>query len=288
VTGGRGSSGVTLLELLAALLTSAVVLAGTHQVLLTTRRFGRVQSAMLEVHQSIRIASQILTAELRELDPSGGDIIAMGSDSISIRAMRGLAITCAPATSSGAIVVRDRLSFGYRAVDPSRDRALVLTGGAAASDDDDTWSDFGISSVSSGAQCDDGGAGTRITLVDAGGLVEAIAVGTPLRTYERVVYRLYADGSDAWWLGVRGWAGGSWAAISPVAGPFQRGIGLAFSYQDSLGSPVTEPARVVRVGFALRGVSSAAVERVRGIPAQYRDSLSGIVAPRNGRRGNAP
>ena len=288
VTGARGSPGVTLLELMAALLLCGVVLAGAHQVLLTARRFGRAQSAMLEVHQSIRTASQVLTAELRELDPDGGDIIAMGTDSISIRAMRGLAVTCAPAaTGSGAIVVRDRLTFGYRAVDPARDRALVLTGSGAGSGGDDTWLDFGVSSVSAGARCDDGGAGTRITLVDGGGRVDAIAVGSPLRTYERVVYRLYADESDMWWLGVRGWTGGTWAAISPVAGPFQHGVGLAFTYQDSMGARTPEPARVASVGFTLRGVSSAVVERV-GAPARYADSLSGIVAPRNSRRGDVP
>jgi len=289
VTGARGSPGVTLLELMAALLLSAVALAGAYQVLLTARRFVRAQSAMLEVQQSIRAASQVLTAEIREVDPSGGDIVAMGTDSISIRAMRGLAVTCAAAaTGSATIVVRDRLTFGYRAVDPARDRALVLTGSGAGSGGDDTWSDFGISSASAGVRCDDGGAGTRITLVDGGGPVDAIAVGSPIRTYERVVYRLYADESDIWWLGVRGWTGGSWAAISPVAGPFQHGVGLAFAYQDSMGARAAEPARVARVGFTLRAVSSAVVERARGAPARYGDSLSGIVAPRNGRRGDVP
>ena len=281
---GRGSPGVTLLELVVALLLSAVVLAGAYQVLVTARRLVRIQSAMLEVQQNIRAATQVLTAELRELDPEGGDIVAMGVDSISIRAMRGLAVTCAaPATGSAAIVVRDGLTFGYRAVDPGRDRALVLTASGAGGGDD-TWSDFGISSVSPGARCDDGVAGTRIALVDGGGPVDAIAAGSPIRTYERVVYRLYADESDTWWLGVRGWTGGSWAAISPVAGPLQQGAGLALTYQDSLGAPTSEPARVARVGFTLRAVSGVPMAGASGSPSRYSDSLRAVVVPRNGRR----
>jgi len=287
VRGAPGGTGVTLLELLAALLVSAVVLAGAYRVLLTARRFVMVQSATLEVHQSIRAASQVLTAELRELDPGGGDIVALGPDSISIRAMRGLAVTCAPATSSsGSVVVRDRLSFGYRAVDPGRDRALILmpSGGSGG----DTWLDLGISSVSPGAACDDGANGTRLALVGGGGQVAAVAAGSPVRTYERLVYRLYADESDTWWLGVRGWTGGSWAAISPIAGPLRRGTGLAFSYLDSLGAATTNPAQVARMAFTLRAVSSAVVATGAGSPTRYADSLSGIVVPRNGRRRIAP
>jgi hypothetical protein len=184
--------------------------------------------------------------------------------------------------------VRDRLTFAYRAVDPERDRALVLTGGGAGSGDDDAWSDFGIASVAAGVRCDDGAAGTRLALAGGGGTADAIAVGSPVRTYEHLVYRLYADESGIWWLGVRGMTGGHWAAISPVAGPFEHGSGLAFSYRDSLGAATADPVRVAEVAFALRAVSSAAIPSAGGASARYADSLNAGVTPRNGRRGGPP
>jgi type II secretory pathway pseudopilin PulG len=285
----RSTSGITLLELVVALLLSSVAVAGAYRLLLTVGRFLRLQSATMEVHQSLRAAAQVLEAELRELDPQGGDIVAMGADSISIRAMRALAVTCtSPAPGSGAIVTRDRLSFGYRAVDPERDRALVLTAGGSGSAGGDAWQDFGISSVSPGARCDDGAAGTRLALVAGVGPADAIAAGSPVRTYERVVYRLYADESGTSWLGIRGMTRGSWAAISPVTGPLERGAGLALSYRDSSGAPTTDPGRVAAVAFSLRAVSSAILPRARGGSGRYADSLRAVVTPRNGRGGDAP
>lgn len=286
---GRRSPGITLIELVVALLLSAAAAAGAHRVLLTAGRFLRLQSAMVEVHQSLRAVSQVLSSELRELDPQGGDIVAMGADSISIRAMRGLAVTCSsPAPGSGAIVTRDRLTFGYRAVDPERDRALVLAGGGPESGGDEEWRDFGISSATPAARCDDGAMGTRLALVDGAGAPREIAAGSPVRTYERVVYRLYADETGTSWLGIRGMTRGSWAAISPVAGPLQRGTGLALSYRDGLGAPTADPTRVAAVSFTLRAVSSAALRLTGGASGPYADSLVATVAPRNGRLERSP
>jgi type II secretory pathway pseudopilin PulG len=278
--------GATLLELVLALVLSSVVVAGAYQVLMTTRRFLRAQAAHAEVHQSLRAAAQVLSAELRELDPQGGDIVAMAADSISIRAMRGLAVTCAPPMpGSGAVVTRDRLTFGYRAVDPERDRVLILTGGGSRGQE--AWRDLEIATVSP-AQCDDGGAGTRLALVDGEGVADAVVAGSPVRTYERVVYRLYADESGTSWLGVRGMSRGAWAAISPVAGPLERRLGLALTYQDSLGLGTADPTRVAAVLLTLRAVSSAVLQAGRGRAAPYADSLSTLVAPRNGRRQDPP
>jgi type II secretory pathway pseudopilin PulG len=284
----RGGRGTTLLELVVALLVSAVAIAGAYRVLLAVQRFVLLESGRLEVQQALRAASQVLAAEVRELDPQGGDIVAMGPDSLSIRAMRLLTVTCAsPAPASGAVVVRDRLTYGYRAVDPGRDRALVLTG-TGPGNGDEAWLDFAISGVEAGARCDDGAPGTRLTLVDDSGRVAALGAGSPVRTYERLVYRLYADETGAWWLGMRSWTGGSWAAISPVAGPLLRRTGLALSYEDTAGVATSDPARVASVGLTIRASSSALVERVGLAPARVMDSLRAVVAPRNGRRGYPP
>jgi prepilin-type N-terminal cleavage/methylation domain-containing protein len=277
--------GFTLLELMVALVLGTVVLGAVGQALVATQRFFRLQASVLEVREGLRAATQVLTAELRELDPSGGDVVAMGADSISIRATRGLEFVCAPPDPvSGRIAVRSSLSSGYRDVDPARDRALVLREGDPATEDDDTWLDLGIASAGGSMTCADGAAAAELRLTGSVGALDSVAPGAPVRWYERVVYRLYADETGAWWLGVRGWSGGAWAALSPVAGPLRHPSGLELSYYDTSGAATAEPARVARIAVSVRGVGSALLQSVGGRQGRWADSLATLVFPRNGRR----
>jgi len=277
--------GYTLVELVVALVLGAVVLSATGEVFLATRRFFLLQSSVLEVQEGLRAAMQVLSAELRELDPSGGDIVALGSDSISIRATRGLEFVCAPPDPvTGRVVVRSSLSSGYRAVDPARDRALVFRDGDGATEDDDAWLDLGIASAGGAARCADGAAATEFRLLGAVGALDSVQIGAPVRWYGRAVYRLYADETGAWWLGVRSWSGGAWAAISPVAGPLRHPLGLQLTYYDASGAATAEPSRVARIALVVRGVGSALLQQTRGEQSHWADSLATEVFPRNGRR----
>jgi prepilin-type N-terminal cleavage/methylation domain-containing protein len=277
--------GFTLVELIVALVLGTVVLSAVGQALVVTQRFFRLQASVLEVREGLRAATQVLSAELRELDPSGGDIVALGSDSISIRATRGLEFVCAPPDpAAGRIAVRSSLSSGYRDVDPARDRALVLREGDPTTQDDDTWLDLGIASAGGSTTCSDGAAATELRLTGAVGALDSVGPGAPVRWYERVVYRLYADETGAWWLGVRGWSGGAWAALSPVAGPLRHPSGLELSYYDASGTATAEPTQVVRIALAIRGVGSALLQSVGGKQGRWSDSLATVVFPRNGWR----
>jgi prepilin-type N-terminal cleavage/methylation domain-containing protein len=281
----RLARGYTLVELSVALVLGVVVLSAAGQVFLASQRFFRLQSSALEVHEGLRAALQVLSADLRELDPFGGDIVAIGPDSISIHATRGLEFVCAPPDpATGRIVVRSSLSSGYRAVDPARDRALVFRGGDGAAEDDDPWLDLGIASAGGAAQCADGAAATVLELVGAVAALDSVGIGAPVRWYERVVYRLYADETGAWWLGVRGWSGGAWAAISPVAGPLRHPLGIQFTYYDTSGAATAEPSRVAKIALVIRGVGSALLQEMRGRQTHWADSLATVVFPRNGRR----
>jgi hypothetical protein len=285
----RRGRGLTLVELVIGLGLAAVVVDAAWRTLLVGHRFVREQAAVMEVRRGLLAATQVLSAELRELDPSGGDLIAMGPDSVSIRAPRALAFVCAaPVPGTGRLVVLDSLSYGYRAVDPARDRALVFREGRADTPDDDAWLDFGIGSVAAGGNCDGGAAGTGLELTGSVAALDSVTVGSPVRTYERATYRAYRDGDGIWWLGVRSFTHGAWAAISPVAGPLRSASGLSFSYFDLAGAPTGDPAAVSRIAFAVRGMSSALLQEARGRQRRFEDSLTASVALRNGLRGAGP
>jgi len=279
-------AGFTLVEVLVAAVLSGVALGAVGLLLQSNQRFYRSQSQILDVEEGLRAVAQLLPAELRELSAQGGDILAMGRDSITLRAMRSLGIVCAePDASTGSVVLADSLTFAWRAADPSRDRALVFRDGDPATADDDRWLDLGLGSVRTGAACSDGSAGTALTLTGATEQLDGVTPGAPLRTYERVTYRLYADDQGLSWLGERGYSSAGWSALSPVAGPLRRGGGLQLDYYDSTGAATADPGAVARVRVAVRGLSAGPIDEPGRTSSgrAYEDSLVVQAALRNGR-----
>jgi type II secretory pathway pseudopilin PulG len=280
----RREGGLTLVELLVVLVLTGAVVAVICQSLQSNQRFYRSQSQVLDVEEGLRAIAQLLPAELRELNARGGDVIAMGRDSITLRAMRSLGVICAPPNvSAGSVTIADSLVFGWRAVDPSRDRALVFRDGEESTANDDRWLDFGVAGLSAGAACGDGSAGTTVRLTGTTSDLDGVSAGSPLRTYERVTYRLYTDDQGLSWLGERGSSDGGWSALSPVAGPLRRVGGLSFDYFDSAGAPATIATAITRIGVVARGLSAGtiAVPGRATTGRQYEDSVVVQAALRN-------
>jgi len=282
----RRAAGFTLIELIIAIVLAGIVLGAIYQTLQNNQRFYRSESQVLDVQQGVRAVAQLLPSELREVDAVAGDILAMGPDSITIRALRNTFFICAPPNvGAGTIITRNGQVFGYRSVDPTRDRALVFREGKTQVMNDDEWLDFAISSVTTGAACTDGtGAGTTMTL--AGGptpRLDSVTVGSPIRTYERVTYRLYVDSAGVGWLGVSDYVNGSWAAVAAVAGPLNSAGGIELSYYDSTGTVTATATSVAQIGLVVRGLSAAPIQ-IPGRRAnlqKYQDSMTVRVALRN-------
>ena len=275
--------GFTLVELLVVLVVTGVALGAVGLLLTSSQRFYRSASQVLDVEDGLRAVAQLVPAELREASARGGDIVGMGRDSVTLRAMRSLAVVCAaPNAGAGSVVVADSLTYGWRTVDPSRDRALVFRDGDPASAADDRWLDLAVTDVRPGA-CADGSAGTTLELAGATAELDGVPEGAPLRTYERVTYRLYTDDQGVSWLGQRGLSSSGWSALSPVAGPLRQAGGLVFEWYDSSGAATTDPAAVARVGVAVRGVSVDPIDvpgrRTSG--RAYEDSVYVQAALRN-------
>ena len=278
-------AGFTLVELMIAIAMSSIVLGAVYRILVNNQRFYRAQSQIVDVQQNVRAVAEILPAELRELDAADGDIIAMSDTSLTIKAMRGITSICAaPDVANGKITVRNGLTYGYRAVDPTRDSVLVFADDNTQFSSDDTWLHAPAAVVTTGVTCTDGAAATRYTLTGmVGGIAQLSKVtdGSPVRSFEVVNYRLYDDGTGTWWLGVRSFASGAWAATSPVAGPLRPTDGIGFTYYDATGAVTATRADVAQIAIAVRGRSTEPIQ-VQGRPTgRYQDSLTVRVALRN-------
>src|SRR5437773_316193 len=117
--------GLTLVELLVALVLLSIVSAALYRVLVSNQRIYQAQTQRIDMQQNIRAAAQILPADLRELDASEGDISAASATSVTFRAMRWIGIMCSapvtgplPAAQTPGLVVH----VVVRRPDPRRQR----------------------------------------------------------------------------------------------------------------------------------------------------------------------
>lgn len=272
----RGRRGFTIVELIVAIVVSTIVLGAAYGLLLNNQRFYRSQTQIVDVQSNVRAVAQILPAELRELSPTGGDIMAMSDTSVTIRAMRALGIVCDVSDSANArLVLRNSQWYGYRAIDPERDGIFIFRDADTLAASDDGWVLAGVAQTSNEA-CEDDTPGTRVDLenvVGGAGVLSGVTLGSPVRTFETVRYHLYQD-AGAWWLGVSTLAEGTWSGSSPVAGPLLEGSGLAFSFLDAAGAAATDSSRVRTIRVTVRGESSQPINMQGRPQGLYRDSLT--------------
>jgi len=239
--------GFTVPELVLALGLFAVVMAGVSRVLLTQKRLYRELGQRADLSDNLRAAGDILSSDLWGLDAMDGDILAMGPDSIRIRAERAFSGVCGPTTSP--LRLRNDLAFGIR--DFAVGDSLLIY-----SSPDSAWRTGVVTS-----------APTRVSCPDS-------VLVTPVRAFEVVTYRSYRASDGAYYIGVRD-AGG----LQPIAGPLSP-AGLLFTFFDSSGAPTLVPRAVVAIGVRIRMQSAEPVTR-RGVTALLEDSLVTRVSLRN-------
>ncbi len=274
-------AGFTMIELMMALIMAAIVIGAAVRVLNNNQRFYRSQGEVTELRENLRAIALMLPAELRELAPSQGDIFNMGDTVVSIRAMRVFGIVCAPPVkATGLISLRASQMSGYRAVDNTRDSALVFVDADSTKSSDDHWNRFGVSTIGTGL-CTDGSAAKTYVLTGPTSSFDSTYVGAPVRFFERVRYQLYKDASNTWWLGTQSIVNGSWSGVTQVAGPLLANTGIKFTYYDSTGAVTATAANVTSIGITARGMSKNQINVVGRPAGYYYDSLLVRTAIRN-------
>ncbi len=277
----RGRSGFTLIELMIAIVLTGIVLGAMYRVLNGNQRFYRAQGEITELQQNLRAVGLILPAEFRELAASEGDIVSMSETEIVIRAMRSFTALCAPPGAS-TVIVRNSLTYGYRSIDNTRDSLLVFADGDPDITSDDRWFIYYPLS-STGANCTDGYAGTQYTLTgNAAAIAGLVSVftGAPVRSFERVRYRVYDDGGQ-YWLGVETLVSGVYSTISPVAGPLVGANGISFAYYDAAGVVTATTTSVASIQITARGKTGNQINTPGRPTGFYYDSIVVRTALRN-------
>lgn len=249
----RNRGGFTLVELIVVSVLGAVVLAAALQVLITNQRTYTVQSATIQGQQSSRMAIEVMFNELRELSPGDGDILMMASDSLRVRLMRRLGITCAvdlgPLAVTPKITVLDNTGDDFAA----GDTVLIFAENREATASDDVWLRAHVANVDDSVTCLGGRPALDLefnpltTTFDS----DTVRVGAPVRGFE--VYRY----ETANWISTNtpylsrreNGVGTPW----PIAGPLRPGNqGLQFIYRDALGAITSTPTDVRQIEVRIR------------------------------------
>jgi prepilin-type N-terminal cleavage/methylation domain-containing protein len=290
--------GFTLIELMIALVLLGLVSTAVYKVLVNNQRVYLAQTQTIDLQQNIRAGAAILPAEFRELDAADGDITGMGPDSIQMRAMRQLAFVCATPVLGGglgqiALAVRPTMIYGNRQTFKQGDSILVYWEGDPTLRSDDQWLPAQLQKDPDPGFCADSNVVTHpaflltlqptwinnATLNRAG----AILNGSPVRGFDKVVYRSYQAADGNWYLGQRNPA--QTGTIQPVIGPLIGANGVSFTYYDTAGAVTAVPTQVAQIEIVLRARTASPI-RSGGTGAQtYKvDSLVTRVALRNNPR----
>ena len=285
--------GLSLVELLVALVILGLVTASLYRVLVNNQRVYQAQTQRIDLQQNIRAAVTILPAEFRELDAYDGDILAMGPNSISIRAFRVLGFICnAPNLPllplvGQQITVRNSLLFGSRGFIAGSDQVMVYYEGDDGVRADDAWTAPTQLTALASQNCPDGAPGTRLTLLNltltplpVPLVINGLTRGSPVRAFEPITYRLWQGPDLRNYIGLSNASG-----IQPLVGPILTN-GLNFAYYDSTGAVTATPSLVSSIGITVRAetvqpVQVSAGSTTRAIAV---DSITTRVALRNNRR----
>ena len=274
--------GFTLVELMVALVMLMAVGGALYGVLVSQQRLGRAQAAQASLQSNVRTGVALLAQEFRSLAtaPTGSDVLAMGANSLTYRAMRGSGVACQ--VTSTQVRLLSTPFYGYRQPQAGRDSLLLFVEGNPNLATDDRWLALPITGVTTGSTC---GAAAAIALTTTINIVATplsqIVLWAPARTFEVMRVELYGSGGKNW-LGARSVSAGE--TIQPVLGPIT-GSGLALAYFDSVGAATTNPRRLRRIQIAIHGITDQPI-RVNGFQqaALVQDSLVTQVDLRNAPR----
>jgi len=304
-------AGFTLIELLISMVLTSLVAGAIVQLLLRQQRFYNSTGDLINTRQQIRQAAAMLPADLRGISSVGGDISVMSDSALEFRSVFGSSVVCANTLGKLSTVPRV-LSKGSTMTSWSRlpvvgDSLLVYNDSSSFAATDDAWTKHQITAVTSVTGNVANGCPSASGLTQAGDLTannpsyqltlspaasSKVLVGSAIRFFRRVRYRMYKDTDNQWYLGFYDCLPGRLpAACNPtqsIAGPFQpyaagATSGVQFAYYDSTGAVTANPFQVARISLIVRGQAGSLLNLSGAGATVFRDSLRIEIGLRNRR-----
>jgi prepilin-type N-terminal cleavage/methylation domain-containing protein len=305
----RTRRGFTLIELLVALLLLTIVLGGIYRLLNNTQRISRAQAEHVDMQSNMRAGSLIVPSELRAIgfdsiplataDAIVPDLEDLQPNSVTFRTVRSLGFICQILTTPDRLIVGTTAAANYSQLrDPNAspgDSLMVFVEKDPTTTSDDRWVSRGISGTPTATTCPDGSAARSFRTSFAVTTPSAPAndplantdftVGSPIRTFEVVKYKLYQDASGLYYLGAESVSNS--AVVQPVLGPLRAADGFRLDYFDKNGTAIAtttaaDKRNVRAIQVTLSGVSSQNVTTDGyGSQRQAVDSVVTLVQLRN-------
>jgi len=226
-------AGFTLPELLVATVLLGIVLAGLHQAHIQQRRVSVWQQHVAASHDAFRVASSVLSSELREAVLAEDDVVLLSADSIAVRSPGGFGFVCATRTNP-AVLALNRVSG--RMAGRAGDSLLVYAGSG--------WRAVEVSEAERpgqrGLRCAHGDPTPHAQYRLRGGDADDVPVGAPVRVFSRQRYHTVVDREESWLA--RTHAGGTDLLAGPLAAE-----GLRFRFLDAAGTPTPRSSDAVGV-----------------------------------------
>jgi prepilin-type N-terminal cleavage/methylation domain-containing protein len=241
--------GFTVVELLIAVILSALLVLAALEILASRTRIQTVQGAAVTTRQATRISAEMLQNELREVSAAGGDVLAANRRSLRVRKMNKFGVSCDVAYGWPIALTVSQISAWFT----TNDSIVVFADGAMNRSSDDRWHRGTVTSVDTTATCPDGSQAARVTLslpLSTSLTTDSVRTGAPVRSYATYTYSavtIYGDeylGRER--LGRR---------MMPFAGPLRSGDGVEFEYFDAWGNATTTPADVEMIIVTLRSAT---------------------------------
>ena len=290
----RLGRGFTLVELVITLTLVAIVGPVIINVMLSQSRHVQQASEQVRVREALRQSSELLSADLRGLAPSLGDLADFTGNSLTLRATIGSGIVCAVNGSASVDLVPQEA-----AVAPMTyfvDAPVVGDTVQLLRLSDNSWQAIPITGVSSGTSACPVSSSAFASVADAAKsrlrltatLPTGVAAGDVVRVTRPVRYTVTQQGSGIWYLTRSEYRSGGWSS-AVAAGPFRPvsgsaatgGLGVSVFDDAGVALGTADRTRAARVALVLRGLGRA-TSAVSGQYAQAAaDSLVISVALRN-------
>jgi len=240
--------GFTLVELSVVAVLGALVLGSALQVLILNQRAYTAQTEAISGQQSNRMALDVLFNELREVSPSGGDILAMSGDSLRVRLMRKFGFVCATDWSGQPELTVIPWGVGTNTFAAS-DSVFVYADNDEGTRGDDAWISANITGVTASTCPQDGTVAQELRMNGQAALfaADSVGIGAAVRSYSDFTFGTTTFDGETYLARRDG--GGD---MIPIAGPIRAGNGLEFVYRDELGAVTAVAADVRQLEVVVR------------------------------------